>query len=163
MSFLQGVCFRETPWPFPQKKMYLQHWFLVVICIYLNRFDWINGRKIVFEFLCKNWLWVIFTKTLSSSRIEFKYLQIFGFGFNHFLFSCFTHRCRIFFPEDMIHVNKISDCLSTMLLQKRFLTPWMKLWRQKKPTLRSGLKNVKNINFDNRCTTYIEENFESLA
>ena len=92
------------------KKMYLQHWFLVVIGIYLNRFDWINGRKVTLEFLCKNWLWVIFAKTLSSSRIEFKYLQIFGFGFNHFLFSCFTHRWRIFCQEDMIHVHKISDC-----------------------------------------------------
>ena len=76
----------------------------------------------------------------------------------------------LFIPEDVIHISKISDyqLFAHNAKAKEISDAIHEILKTKETNINIKLNpikeyNVENINFDKRCVTYFEENFESLA
>ena len=76
----------------------------------------------------------------------------------------------LFIPEDVIHISKISDyqLFAHNAKAKEISDAIHEILKTKETNINIKLNpikeyNVENMNFDKRCVTYFEENFESLA
>ena len=76
----------------------------------------------------------------------------------------------LFIPEDVIHISKISDyqLFAHNAKAKEISDAIREILKTKETNINIKLNPIKeynfeNMNFDKRCVTYFEENFESLA